>query len=245
MSHYVFNFRLERSTLTGFDLPHIHVPPAQQQQQRTKQQPQQAAHLITNKLSRQLKLRGRLGRSSSITSLHDHLIKNNNNNNNDDLQKKVVSRPATTTSRVLQTSKSGVELSKPEKVPEPCRSCGRNDLPERFHTHGPNLDHPGKNRQYVFFLNTCFPNTPIPTMTLSQTAISLMDYTKSPQSGPRDTPFESEIHHKAGRENDVRDNVMVGIGVSWETFFGIKTWTLKILVIGPCNVFGQGQLAEW
>ena len=26
----------------------------------------------------------------------------------------------------------------PEKVPEPCNSCGRNDYPERFHTHGAN-----------------------------------------------------------------------------------------------------------
>ncbi len=57
--------------------------------------------------------------------------------------KKIASRPATTATRVLQTSKSRVELSKPEKVPEPCRSCGRNDLPERFHTHGPTQDHPG------------------------------------------------------------------------------------------------------
>ena len=54
-------------------------------------------------------------------------------------------------------------------------------------------------------------------MTLSRTAISRVDYTKSPRSGPRDTVFKSEIHHKASRENDVRDNVMVGIGVGRET----------------------------
>jgi hypothetical protein len=49
-------------------------------------------------------------------------------------------------SRPAPTAGKGraVELSKPEKVPEPCRSCGRNDLPERFHTHGPSLDHNGK-----------------------------------------------------------------------------------------------------
>ncbi len=74
------------------------------------------------------------------------MVKHNNNNNDgdDEMLKKIVSRPATTATRVLQTSKSRVELSKPEKVPEPCRSCGRNDLPERFHTHGPTQDHPGE-----------------------------------------------------------------------------------------------------
>ena len=54
-------------------------------------------------------------------------------------------------------------------------------------------------------------------MTLSRTAISRMDYTKSPRYGSRDTPFGSGIHHKASQENDVWDNVMVGIDVGRET----------------------------
>ena len=44
-----------------------------------------------------------------------------------------------------------------------------------------------------------------------------MNYTKSPRSGPWDTTWGSGIHHKASRENDIWDNVMVGIGVGWET----------------------------
>jgi hypothetical protein len=150
--------KLDRPSNASLDLPNIHVPTQQMtrhqfhhhhthhnQQQQQQQQPQ-TPHLITNKLSRQMKLRGRMRRSSSITSLNESMTKNNNNNNDDEgLLKKVISRPATTTSRTLQTGKSRVELSKPEKVPEPCRSCGRNDLPERFHTHGPNTDHTGKH----------------------------------------------------------------------------------------------------
>ena len=55
-------------------------------------------------------------------------------------------------------------------------------------------------------------------MTLSRTAIVYqMDDTESPPSMPRDTPLGSGIHHKASRENDVRDNVMIGIGVGRET----------------------------
>ncbi|TRY67253.1 hypothetical protein TCAL_02938 [Tigriopus californicus] len=35
-------------------------------------------------------------------------------------------------------AKNAKKIDKPdEKVPEPCRSCGRSDLPERFHTHPP------------------------------------------------------------------------------------------------------------
>ena len=44
-----------------------------------------------------------------------------------------------------------------------------------------------------------------------------MDYTKSPLSGPRDPSFGSGIHHKTSRENDIMDNVMVGIGVGQKT----------------------------
>ena len=77
---------------------------------------------------------------------------------------------------------------------------------------GPRLE-----RRYVFFPNTCFLNTIIPTMTLSQTAISQMDYTTSPRSGPQETPFGSGIHHKASRESDVLDNFIVQIGVGQET----------------------------
>ena len=54
-------------------------------------------------------------------------------------------------------------------------------------------------------------------MTLSRMAISRMDDTKSPWSGPWDTPFGSGIHPKASLENDVQDIVMVGIDVGWET----------------------------
>ena len=61
--------RLERPTHSSLDLPHIHVPPQQfHHRQQHQQQQQQHPHLITNKLSRQLKLRGgKLRRSSSIT----------------------------------------------------------------------------------------------------------------------------------------------------------------------------------
>ena len=54
-------------------------------------------------------------------------------------------------------------------------------------------------------------------MILSRMAMFLMDYTNTPRSGPWDTPFWSGIHHKASRENNLRDNVMVGIGVGWVT----------------------------
>jgi len=61
--------RLERPTHSSLDLPHIHVPPQQlPHRQQLQQQQQQHPHLITNKLSRQLKLRGgKIRRSSSIT----------------------------------------------------------------------------------------------------------------------------------------------------------------------------------
>ena len=62
-----------------------------------------------------------------------------------------------------------------------------------------------------------FPECTIQTTTLSRRAISQMDYTKSPQTRPRDTPFGSGIHHKASQENDVPGNVMVGIGVGRKT----------------------------
>jgi hypothetical protein len=65
--------RLERPTHSSLDLPHIHVPPQQlPHRQQLQQQQQQHPHLITNKLSRQLKLRGgKLRRSSSITRFQD------------------------------------------------------------------------------------------------------------------------------------------------------------------------------
>ena len=59
-------------------------------------------------------------------------------------------------------------------------------------------------------------------MTLSRTAISLMDNTKSPWSGPRNPSGVESIHHKASRENDVPHNVMVGIGIGWETYIRDK-----------------------
>ena len=59
-----------------------------------------------------------------------------------------------------------------------------------------------------------------------------MDYTKFPQSRPQDTPFGSGIHHKASRENDVKDNVMVRIGVGWETYIRDKDMDRKYLIMG-------------
>jgi hypothetical protein len=110
--------------------------PQQLHQAHRPQQPvQPQPHIISSRLSRQLKLRGRVRRSSSISSLHESSkqnsggggggFNNNNNNNNGghedaDGLKKVVTRPSTTTSRTL-VPKSRVDLSKPEKVPEPCR----------------------------------------------------------------------------------------------------------------------------
>ena len=82
-----------------------------------------------------------------------------------------------------------------------------------------------------------------------------MDYTKSPRSELRDTPFGSGIHHKASRENDVRDNVMVGNGVCLETcirdkdldpgftypilgFSMLITWVLVVTIL---NAFTDQQ----
>ena len=184
--------KLEKPTTSGLDLPHIHVAPQQLQRQQQQQQHQhhhhhhqhQQPHLISSKLSRQLKLRGRVRRSSSISSLHDNHNKlnsnstNTNNNNNinddeDDLLKKVISRPATTTTSRTVPPKARVELSKPEKVPEPCRSCGRSDLPERFHTHGPNADHQGEITSST--QSTTYSSTHVATNTVRRIILHFAD----------------------------------------------------------------------
>ena len=89
---------------------------------------------------------------------------------------------------------------------------------------------------YVFFANTCFSNTLIPTMPLSRTAISQMDYTKSPRSGPQDAPLGSGIHHKASRENDFWCNVMVGLGVGRETCIQDKDMNPHNCDTFPCSI---------
>jgi hypothetical protein len=79
--------KLDKTSHAGLDLPHIQLPPQHlhrqqlhQQLQQQLQQQQPIAHLITSKLSRQLKLRGRVRRSSSISSLNE----NNNGSSNRD-----------------------------------------------------------------------------------------------------------------------------------------------------------------
>ena len=70
-----------------------------------------------------------------------------------------------------------------------------------------------------------------------------MDYTKFPQSRPQDTPFGSGIHYKASRENDVRDNVMAGIGVGRETCIRDKDMDPTYLIMGDyklCVLFEEG-----
>ena len=84
------------------DLPHIHVKPQ---------------HVISNRLSRHLKLKNRVKKTlhetqkplePSIGQIH------------------LLGKQKTNSS----TSKAKIGIPK-DKIPEPCRSCGRSDFPER------------------------------------------------------------------------------------------------------------------
>ena len=72
-------------------------------------------HVISNRLSRHLKLKNRVKKTLHETQKLEpsigqiHLLGKQKNNN----------------------SKDKIGIPK-EKIPEPCRSCGRSDLPERY-----------------------------------------------------------------------------------------------------------------
>ena len=70
-------------------------------------------------------------------------------------------------------------------------------------------------RRQLAILNRIWPSDSKSDDTMSFSRIHVSP--KSPLSGPRDTPFGSGIHHKASREIDVPDNIMVEIGVGQET----------------------------
>ena len=83
------------------DLPHIHVKPQ---------------HVISNRLSRHLKLKNRVKKTLHETQKLEPSIG----------QIQLLGKQKTNSS----TSKAKIGIPK-DKIPEPCRSCGRSDFPER------------------------------------------------------------------------------------------------------------------
>lgn len=123
--------RLERPSNASLDLPHIHVKP-----HTFRQNAQPPQHVISSRLTRQLRLRGGKTRRNSSTSLTGFALSNNSNSESP------AAKPVEpiTVSQRYPLRKKPVTLPK-DKVPEACRSCGRSDFPERLHTHPPNEQH--------------------------------------------------------------------------------------------------------
>ncbi len=100
--------KLRRPT-PSLDLPHIHV----KSQDLNKPQ-----HVISSRLSRQFKIKGRSKKANSsdeTTSLHRDQVRSQGG--------------------VGGGGKAKAVAAPKDKVPEPCKSCGRSDFPERLHTH--------------------------------------------------------------------------------------------------------------
>ncbi|KAH1008029.1 hypothetical protein HUJ04_005182, partial [Dendroctonus ponderosae] len=63
-------------------------------------------------------------------------LKNSVNDANNNKTLKVPSRkPNLTTIRIPNTRLSSPDQEKSTKLPSPCKTCGRPDQPERFHSH--------------------------------------------------------------------------------------------------------------
>ena len=126
---------LERPSRDGLELPHIHV---RSQNFYEKGRTGQISHPISTRLSRRYKSKQRRGssndnknRSPPRTFLDADVINANIKKTMSEI--KMFKRSNNPSFTILRLAKAKLESK--DRVPEPCRSCGRDDLPERLHTH--------------------------------------------------------------------------------------------------------------
>ena len=131
---------LGRPPRDGLELPHIHVRP---QNFYEKGRASLIPHPISTRLLRRYKSKQWRGsssdnkkRSQPRTMLDADLINANINKTMNEI--KMFKRSKNPTFSIVKLAKA--KLEQKDKVPEPCKSCGRDDLPERLHTHRANED---------------------------------------------------------------------------------------------------------
>ena len=130
---------LSRPSKDGLELPHIHILP--QNFHRSKDS-QSIHHPISQRLSRRFRAKNKRSepepppptRSRPKTVIDPDVINANIRKTMNEIN--MFRRVSRGPSSVLRIKPDVVAThEKKESVPEPCRSCGRNDLPERLHTH--------------------------------------------------------------------------------------------------------------